>query len=82
MGKEKSAQSFLASSFSNGGHLKPITLKPVSRIFYIFRVFVSAFSAFSAFLLRGISSDAFLEGSKGDTHKGDREKHLESQEKG
>ena len=32
-----------------GGLLKPITLKPVSRIFRIFRVFVSAFSAFSAF---------------------------------
>ena len=33
----------------NGGHLKPVTLKPVIRIFRIFRVFVSAFSAFSAF---------------------------------
>ena len=32
-----------------GGHLKPVTLKPVIRIFRIFRVFVSAFSAFSAF---------------------------------
>ena len=44
----------------DGGHLKPVTLKPVIRIFRIFRVFVSAFSAFSAFsalLLFGISSD-------------------------
>ena len=40
-----------------GGHLKPVTLKPVSRIFRIFRIFVSAFSAFSAFLFRGISSN-------------------------
>ena len=40
-----------------GVHLKPVTLKPVSRIFRIFCVFVSAFSAFSAFLLRGVSSD-------------------------
>ena len=31
-----------------GGHLKPVTLKPVSHIFGIFRVFVSTFSAFSA----------------------------------
>ena len=30
----------------NGGHLRPVTLMPVIRIF---RVFVSAFSAFSAF---------------------------------
>ena len=33
----------------HGGHLKPVTLKPVIRIFRIFRVFVPAFSAFSAF---------------------------------
>ena len=44
-------------NWSFGGHLKPVTLKPVIRIFRIFRVFVSAFSAFSAFLLCGISSD-------------------------
>ena len=45
-----------------GGHPKPVTFKPVSRIFRIFcvfRVFVSAFSAFSAFLLCGIPSDPF-----------------------
>ena len=36
---------------------KPVTLKPVIRIFRIFRVFVSAFSTLSAFLLRGASSD-------------------------
>ena len=44
----------------DGGHLKPVTLKPVSRIFRIFRVFASAFSAFSAFsalLLCGVSSN-------------------------
>ena len=34
---------------SRGGHLKPVILKPVIRIFCIFHVFVSAFSAFSAF---------------------------------
>ena len=49
----------------NGGHLKPVTLKPVSRIFRIFRVFVSAFSAFSAFSLRGISSDPCFSGVRG-----------------
>ena len=39
----------------NGGHLKPVTLKPVIRIF---RVFVSAFSVFSALrsLLRPLFS--------------------------
>ena len=31
----------------NGGHLQPVTLKPVSRIFRVLRVLVSAFSAFS-----------------------------------
>ena len=41
----------------NGGHLKPITLKPVSHILRIFRVFMSAFSAFSAFLLCGVCFD-------------------------
>ena len=44
----------------DGGHLKPVTLKPVIRIFRIFRVFASAFSAFSvfsAFLLCGVSSN-------------------------
>ena len=45
-----------------GGHLKPVTLKPVIRIFRIFRVFASAFSAFSAFLLCGISSDPCFSG--------------------
>ena len=48
-----------------GGHLKPVTLKPVIRIFRIFRVFVSAFSAFSAFLLCGISSDPCFSGVRG-----------------
>ena len=51
-----------------GGHLKPVTLKPVIRIFRIFRVFVSAFSAFSAFpacLLCGISSDPCFAGVRG-----------------
>ena len=38
----------------SGGHLKPITLKPISRIF---RVFASAFSAFFALLLCGVSSN-------------------------
>ena len=50
------------------GHLKPITLKPVIRIFRIFRVFVStfsAFSAFSAFLLCEISSDPGFSGVRG-----------------
>ena len=47
-----------------GGNLKPVTLKPVIRIFCIFRVFVSAFSAFSAFLVRGISSDPFFWGER------------------
>ena len=44
----------------SGGHLKPVTLKPVIRIFRIFCVFASAFSAFSAFsalLLCGVSSN-------------------------
>ena len=48
-----------------GVHLKPVTLKPVIRIFRIFRVFVSAFSAFSTFsvfLLCGISSDPCFSG--------------------
>ena len=42
---------------SNGGHLKPVTLKPVSRIFSIFHVFMSAFSVFSASSASGISSN-------------------------
>ena len=42
-----------------GGHLNPVTLKPVSRIFCICGVFVSAFSAFS---LRGISSNPCFSG--------------------
>ena len=42
---------------SDGGHLKPVTLKPVICIFCIFHIFVFAFSAFSAFLLFGIFSD-------------------------
>ena len=49
-------------SSSSGAHLKPVTLKPVSRIFRIFRVFASAFSAFSAFsarLLCGVSNPCF-----------------------
>ena len=53
------------------GHLKPATLKPVSRIFRIFRVLVSAFSAFSAFstfLLCGISSDPCFSGVRGTVH--------------
>ena len=33
----------------SGGHLKPVTLKPVSRIFRIFRIFVSAFPHFPRF---------------------------------
>ena len=48
-----------------GGHLKPVTLKPVSRIFRIFRVLVSAFSAFSAFSLCGTSSDPCFSGVRG-----------------
>ena len=48
-----------------GGHLRPVTLKPVIRIFRIFRVFVSAFSAFSAFLLCGISADPCFSGVRG-----------------
>ena len=51
-----------------GGHLKPVTLKPVIRIFRIFRVFVSAFfafSAFSAFLFCRISSDPCFSGVRG-----------------
>ena len=47
---------------SHGGHLKPVTLKPVIRIFRIFRVFVSAFSAFS---FCGISSDPCFPGVGG-----------------
>ena len=42
-----------------GGHLKPVTIKP---IFRIFRVLVSAFSAF---LFCGISSDPYLLGWEG-----------------
>ena len=49
----------MSSLPGTGGHLKPITLKPVSRIF---RVFVSAFSVFSAFLLCGIFSDPYFSG--------------------
>ena len=49
----------------NGGHLKPVTLKPVIRIFRIFRVFVSAFSAFSAFSFCGVSSDPCFPGVGG-----------------
>ena len=48
-----------------GGHLKPVTSKPVSRSFRIFRVFVSAFSAFSAFSLCGTSSDPYFSGVRG-----------------
>ena len=59
----------IPSEIENGGHLKPVTLKPVSRIFRIFRVFVSAFSAFSAFLLPGVSSDpGFCRGERGLPH--------------
>ena len=46
-----------------GDHLKPVTLKPVIRIFRIFRVFASAFSVFSAFsvlLLCGVSSNPYI----------------------
>ena len=42
------------SCLFSGGHLKPVTLKPVIRIFRIFRVFASAFSAL---LLCGVSSN-------------------------
>ena len=45
------------SNHENGGHLKPVTLKPVSHIFRIFQLVVSVLSAFSACSLRGISSD-------------------------
>ena len=40
------------SALLSGGHLKSVTLKPVSRIFCIFRVLVSAFYAF---LVCGVS---------------------------
>ena len=64
--EEKKSRECLQTRVNNvqfsrhGGHLKPVTLKPVIRIFRIFRVFVSAFSAFSAFSpssFCGISSD-------------------------
>ena len=61
---------FCRTHNSCGGHLKPITLKPVIRIFCIFRVFVSAlsaFSAFSAFSFCGISSDPCFPGGGRDS---------------
>ena len=51
-----------------GDHVKPVKLKPVSRMFRIFRVLASAFSAFSAFSvfsLCGISSDPCFSGVRG-----------------
>ena len=48
-----------------GGHPKLGTLKPVSRVFRIFRVLVSAFSAA---LLRGVSSDPCFARRKGLPH--------------
>ena len=59
----KFASQFRGASY--GGHLKPVTLKPVSRIFCAFHVFVSAFSAFYAFLCCGVSSDPCFFGVRG-----------------
>ena len=56
----------LDSHPDNGGHLKPVTLKPISRIFRILASVFSAFSAFSASSLRAISSDpCFFSGVRG-----------------
>ena len=50
----------VSGSFSDGVHLKPITPKPVSCIFRIFRVFVSAFSVFSAVLVREVAPQTLV----------------------
>ena len=63
IGKDRSRNRSLPDK--SAGHLKPVTLKPVIRIFRIFRVFVSAFSAFSVFSLFGISSDPCFSGVRG-----------------
>ena len=51
-----------------GGHQKPVTLKPISCIFYILRVFVSAFAALSAFLQNSLCGNRlrplFFHGAK------------------
>ena len=59
---EKRAATVVVATFISpvfGGHLKPVTLKPVIRIF------VSAFSAFSAFSFCGISSGPCFPGLGG-----------------
>ena len=52
----------------NGGHLKPVTLKPVIRIFRVFASAFSAFSVFSAFSFCGVSSDPCFPGWEGRPH--------------
>ena len=68
--KRRKSRSVSDSTFSrspmwarkSGGHLRPVTLKPVIRIFRTFRVFMSSSSAF---LLPRTSSDPCFSGVRG-----------------